>query len=137
MDLSCDTYRISEDSNQNVQIFKLERYAKLFVNGENLNDSDLISGHMMDLNPGFDTKGIYKSKDGKGNYEVSISVLEKITSAYGFQFISRSHDFDVYKVSAKVSRNGKTHEFIGTCTSEILTSCGGNCDTESSVKDLL
>jgi|GEM_PF-1259526 len=135
--LTCSTYRISKDTNKNVQTFSVSEDMKLNVNGVELTEAEWVDGSLMGLSLKTPVTATYKSKDGKGDYLVRINALSKITSVDGRASIGRGHDVTVYKVRAFVSRNNKTHEFLGTCTEENMSSCGGACGDESDQRDEL
>jgi len=136
MHLDCAAFRVSQDSNENIQKLEIKR-DDLSINGVNLNYEQLIEGSLYDVYPNSPATATYKSLDGKGDYKVSVTVTETITSVNGHASIGRDHTFDIYKAVVKASRNGKTHEFVGTCTSELMSSCGGACEEESSDRDQL
>lgn len=135
--LSCEAFRISQDANQNVQAFRVDKDLGVEINGVHLTEAQWIDGSLNDLYPGKDTQATYASLDGNGDYKIVITILSTVANAHGHLNIGRDHDFDVYQVRTQVSRGNKTHEFIGTCTNELLTTCGGECQPESETRDIL
>ncbi len=137
MKMTCSAYRISQDTNKNVQTFSYGPDGNVSINNVKLTEEDLIDGSIYGVYPGYPSEAKYKSKDGNGDYSISISALSEVVTVQGHVNIGRDHDVEVYKVAAKVSRNNKTHEFIGTCTNEVVSTCGGACEDESEVRDEL
>lgn len=134
--LSCEAFRVSKDANENIQTFSVkENVVKL--NDVVLNDEDLVSGSLYDLYAGYVEKAVYKSKDAKGDYSIEVSVLAPVTAVEGRLSVGRGHEVNVYKTLVKASRNGKTHEFTGTCRTELVTTCGGECADEDPNRDEL
>lgn len=135
--LNCEAYRISQDTNENVQIFRVNQNLGVQINGVQLDESNWLTGSLAELSPVHPAIATYSSRDGMGDYNIVLTVQSIVSSTYGHLDIGRDHDFDVYKVLAQVSRNGKMHEFVGTCTHELLTTCGGACAPESEIRDVL
>jgi hypothetical protein len=135
--LTCEAFRISQDTNLNVQAFRVDKDLGVEINGVKLTEAQWIDGSLNDIYPGIETQATYASLDGNGNYKIVMTVLSTVAEAHGHLNIGRDHDFDVYQVRAVVSRGNKTHEFIGTCTSELLSTCGGACQPESEIRDVL
>ncbi len=135
--LNCEAFRISQDTNQNVQAFRVNKDFGVEINGVHLTEAQWIDGSLMDLYPGAELQATYASLDGNGNYKIGITILSTVANAHGHLNIGRDHDFDIYQVRAQVSRGNKSHEFIGTCTNELLTTCGGECQPESETRDIL
>lgn len=137
LDLTCEAYRVSKDENKNIQKFSLNKSETLVINEVKLGPAQWLEGDLRGLYIGEPVVASYKSKDGRGNYNVKITALSEVTKAYGRLSIGRDHDVDVYKVSIEVSRNNKTHKFVGTCTNESISTCGGACQEESELRDTL
>jgi len=131
MGTTCEAYRVSQDSNENIQVLKLMNET-LELNKEKF---ELIDGVMRDLVPNYPSEAVFKSAAGKANLNLKVSVLSKVTEAYGRLSVGRGHDMIVYKVNVQASRNGKVHNFEGTCVSEVVTTCGGECAVESEDRD--
>ena len=132
MELNCEAFRVSQDTNKNIQSVKIAPE----LNGVSLNGSEpleVIDGALMNIPTIVTLKGV----DGKGDYTLDVKVKSKIASINGHIAIGRDHDIDLSKVEIFVSRNGKTHLFVGTCKEELITTCGGACAPESSERDVL
>jgi hypothetical protein len=134
--LTCTAYRVSQDTNENIQRFDVNQNI-VRLNGVELGMSELIDGSLIFLDNNHPVKASYKSKDGKGNYKIEITYLEQVTAYTGWMFHGKGHDIEVSKVEVKASRNNKTHKFTGTCTWENTTTCGGECRDESEERDVL
>jgi len=131
---TCEAYRVSKDTNENVQKVRIQDNT---VSIHKTPFLELKKGQLMDLGPKSPLSAVAEAVDGKADYLVEVSVLSQITHAYGRAIVGRGHDFDSYKVKIVASRNGKSHTFEGLCTTEILTSCGGECADESNNRDEL
>lgn len=136
LSMDCEAYRISQDANENVQVFKSSN------TGASINNSveyEIIDGSFQGLYlaPGETTHAVLDATDGRGNIDVTITVLSEVTSVYGRLNVGRDHQVEVYKVSVMASRGDKFHNFIGTCKSELVTTCGGACADEDPNRDVL
>ena len=136
--LDCEAFRVSKDSNENIQVFNSSSSSTgevVNINGIEL--SEIVSGNLDWLDPGTPLIAEYKSLDGRGNYKIRITTTQTITSVEGRLNIGRTHGVDIYAVNVQVSRNDKNHIYIGTCKNEYLTTCGGECAGEDPRRDEL
>jgi hypothetical protein len=129
MDLNCVGYRVSQDANKNVQqLIVSSDTGGVRLYGEEL---ETVSGEFQSVPADF----VVKSKDGKRKYRIVVTSQDNLASFEGHIAIGRDHLVSLTKVAIDVSRNGKTHRFVGTCTEEVVTSCGGGCDEEDPKRD--
>ena len=129
MSLDCVGYRVSKDTNQNIQEVKISYNDGVTLYGGTA--MPITEGSFQELPADFTAQ----ASDGKGDYRITATSLIRIGSFDGHVSIGRDHNVVLSKVAITVSRNGQSQKFIGTCTEEIVTSCGGACEDESPVRD--
>ncbi|MEO5668301.1 MAG: hypothetical protein ABIR96_09600 [Bdellovibrionota bacterium] len=134
MDIQCEAFRISKDTNKNVQVLKADRATLELYDTKNY---DIIDNDLSELTPGTTFTAKYKNSKSDDQVNVVAKVLRTITEANGHIAIGREHDIGVYKVSFEVSNGTKTQKFEGTCRSEVISTCGGACADESEIRDQL
>jgi hypothetical protein len=130
LNLNCEAFRVSKDTNHNIQSLKITQ------DGVSINDSEfleVISGDLTEV-PG---KLVLKATDGKGDYNVDVKLKSVLASLEGNIAIGRDHEIKLTKVEVIASRGNKSHLFVGTCKYEVITSCGGACQEESEDRDVL
>jgi len=131
MGTTCEAYRISKDSNRNIQTLTIDNES-LSIDQKKF---ELTDGTMRLLYLDSPAEGIFKSNDAKGDLVVKVKAFSEVLRSEGKLSVGRDHEIVVYKAQIQASRNGKTHEFLGTCKTELVTTCGGACEDESEVRD--
>lgn len=134
INLSCEAYRISQDSNENIQKLTLDR-GNLTVNELTLSNDQRIDGSLFSVYPGYPASATYQND--KGTLNAKITYQSRIEEFTGALDIGRSHDIEFFKAEVKVSSQRKTHTFTGVCKAEVITTCGGACEDENQDRDTL